>query len=112
VGIYVVENKEIAAIAWTGPNSPAYPRFPIHQGLNGEAVRTSRTMNVGDVSKDPRYLPTLGTTRSEIIVPVLSAASRQVIGTIDVESERFNAFASRDVKFLEECAGVLSPLYD
>jgi putative methionine-R-sulfoxide reductase with GAF domain len=74
VGIYVIENKELAAIAWTGPNAPAHPRFPIHQGLNGKAVRTSQTVNVGDVSKDPRYLTTLGTTRSEIIVPILSAA--------------------------------------
>ena len=38
VGLYDVTATEIAAIGWTGTEAPAFPRFPIGQGLNGAAV--------------------------------------------------------------------------
>ena len=46
---------------------------------------------VADVHKDPRYLPTFGSTQSEIVVPVITE-SEKVVGLIDVESEKLNAF--------------------
>jgi GAF domain-containing protein len=56
----------------------------------------------GDVSTDPRYVTTFPSTKSEIIVPVL--VGEIVLGTIDVESEHVDAFASQDVRFLKDCA--------
>ena len=95
VGIYDVDagRGEVSNIAWSGPAAPAHPVFPITQGLTGEAVAGRTTLNVGDVTRNQRYLTTFGTTRSEIIVPVLDEGSREVVGTIDVESEAVNAFA-------------------
>src|SRR5215831_3734395 len=46
---------------------------------------------VQDVASDSRYLTTIGGTRGEMIQPVLNQ-SGVVVGTIDVESERVNAF--------------------
>jgi putative methionine-R-sulfoxide reductase with GAF domain len=57
---------------------------------------------VQDVASDPRYLTTIGGTRGEMIQPVLDQSG--VAGTIDVESERVNAFSRRDEQLLEECA--------
>ncbi len=111
VGIYAVEGVEIAALGWSGPGEPAYPRFPVSKGLCGEAVRSRAPVVVGDVTKDPRYLTTFGSTRSEIIVPVVDPATRAALGVIDVESERLNAFADDDRKCLEECATLLVGLY-
>jgi L-methionine (R)-S-oxide reductase len=107
VGIYEVAGEEIAAIAWSGPAEPAYPRFPATRGLCGEAVRRGETVVVADVTKDPRYLTTFGSTRSEIVVPVLDPRSRRAVGTVDVESERVNAFSGEDRAFLERCAAEL-----
>jgi putative methionine-R-sulfoxide reductase with GAF domain len=59
---------------------------------------------------DPRYLTALDSTRSEIIVPILNDLS-QVIGTIDVESERPNAFDKDTEELLEDCAVLLQPLF-
>jgi putative methionine-R-sulfoxide reductase with GAF domain len=42
VGIYDVTEKEIAAIAWSGRDAPAYPRFPVTRGLSSEAVACHR----------------------------------------------------------------------
>ncbi len=112
VGIYEVDRKEISVIAWSGPNAPAHPRFPASQGLCGSAVKTRAAVVVGDVTKDPCYLTTFGSTRSEIIVPILPAATEPVLGTIDVESEQPNAFTEADRIFLEKCASVLAGLWE
>src|ERR687895_199912 len=65
----------------------------------------------GDVSKDPRYLKAFGTTRSEIIVPIVDRAGRKVMGTIDVESEKVDAFSEEDRAALERCAVALAELF-
>jgi putative methionine-R-sulfoxide reductase with GAF domain len=54
--------------------------------------------------------PAFGSTLSEIIVPALDPRSRAVIETIDVESERANAFSVHDQQLLEECACTALPL--
>ena len=104
VGIYGVAEDEIAVIAWSGPEAPAHPRFPATQGLCGDAARRKETLVVADVTKDSRYLTTLGSTRSEIVVPILDPGRRRTIGTLDVESEKTDAFTREDRLFLERCA--------
>jgi GAF domain-containing protein len=111
VGLYDVAAAEIVAVGWTGAAAPAFPRFPIDQGLNGAAVRSARPVVVQDVSADPRYLTTFGSTGAEAIFPVVSPSTGEVIGTIDAESDRKNAFTSDDDAFLSECAKALLPLW-
>ncbi len=110
VGIYHVLEDEIAVIGWTG-DAPALPRFPRTQGLNGESARTGAPLVVNDVSRDPRYLTTFGSTRSEMIVPIRSSAG-QIMGTIDVESDRVNAFGEDNVRFVEQCAMTLARIFE
>src|SRR5579863_5542485 len=102
-GIYEVDGEEIAAIAWTGAEPPAFPRFPKTQGLCGDAVGLGAAVVVGDVTRDSRYLTTFGSTRSEIVVPIFHATTRVPVGVIDVESEQFDAFNDWDRAFLEGC---------
>jgi len=112
VGIYDVGDEEIVLLAHTGSVAPQHRRFPIEQGLSAEAVRMRSSVVSNDVAGDSRYLRAFENTGSETIVPVLGPESGIVIGTLDVESDRVNAFSSDDVAFLEECASVLRPLYD
>lgn len=111
VGIYDVLPAEISAIAWTGVDTPAYPTFPIMQGLCGAAVASGRTIIAGDVSRDPRYLTTFGSTRSEMVVPIFSPKTHAVCGLIDIESERLNAFSDADRTFIEDCARAVAGLW-
>ena len=111
VGIYDVSADEIGVVAWSGPQAPAFPRFPSSQGLCGASVQAKTTIAVGDVTKDTRYLATLGTTRSEIVVPVLDPRSGEVVGLLDVESEVPDAFGAEDRRSIEECAAALTPLW-
>ena len=108
VGIYEVMGGDIAAIAWSGPGPPAHPRFPVTQGLCGDAVSRGQTVLVPDVTRDARYLTTFGSTRSEIVVPILDPRTGRALGTVDVESEKTDAFGEEDRTFLERCATELA----
>jgi GAF domain-containing protein len=110
VGIYDVTPEEVRIIAYSGPGEPAYPAFPRDRGLTGRALQSGQTVVVGDVTKDANYLTAFGTTRSEMIVPVY--ANGTIVGTIDVESERVDAFGDADRAALERAAKALTPLYD
>ncbi len=52
------------------------PSTRVTKGLTSAAVAEKRVINVGDVLSDPRYLTAPGTTRSEIIIPVLDARAK------------------------------------
>jgi putative methionine-R-sulfoxide reductase with GAF domain len=109
VGVYAVEDDEVVNLAWSGPGPPAHPRFAFGSGLTGAAIEARATIVSNDVATDSRYLRTLDTTGSEIIVPVI--ADDRVVGTLDVESARTGAFGEQDRRMLERIAAELLPLY-
>ena len=109
VGLYDVMPSEICAIAWTGTAAPVFPVFPRTHGLNGAAVVEQQPIVVNDVRNDSRYLTTFGTTLAEAIVPV--RVGETIVGTVDVESDRVDAFTDDDVEFLRRCAQALAPLW-
>jgi GAF domain-containing protein len=111
VGVYDVLSDLVSIIGWSGPSAPAYPEFPASEGLTGSAIQQKKAVIVGDVRTDSRYLTAFGTTLSEIIVPVLAPGGDRVIGTVDVESERANAFSERDQQMIEQCAQAALPLW-
>jgi L-methionine (R)-S-oxide reductase len=111
VGVYDVGDELVSIVSWSGPAAPAFPTFPVTKGLTGSAIQQKSTIVVGDVRTDPRYLTTLGGTLSEIIIPILSRPNEKVIGTIDVESERENAFSRGDCEILEQCAAAARSLW-
>jgi L-methionine (R)-S-oxide reductase len=112
VGLYEVGEKEIVNLAFDGPGAPAHPRFPVTRGLSATAVASKEAVVVGDVREDPRYLTAFGSTRSEMIVPVVDRTGREVVGTIDVESERVAAFSEEDRAALGRCAAALIELFE
>jgi putative methionine-R-sulfoxide reductase with GAF domain len=113
VGLYDVDHADglVSNIVWSGPGAPEFPIFPITKGLTGSAISSRKTVNVGNVAGDPRYLIAFQTTKSEIIVPIFDAGRENVVGTIDVESEQPNAFDPQTQGLLEECAELLRPLW-
>src|SRR5262249_25282735 len=112
VGLYDVDDREIAIIAWSGPGAPAYPRFPVTKGLSGHAVSSRSAVISNDVANDPRYLTAFGSTQSEMIVPVINPKTGTVVGTLDVESERKEAFEDKDRMAIEGCARALTKLWE
>jgi len=111
VGLYDVDAQFVTIIAFSGPGAPAFPAFPVTKGLTSAAIRDKAPLIVSDVRNDPRYLTAFGSTLSEIIIPVLNPVDGRVIGTVDVESERANAFGAADSERLQCLAGAALPLW-
>ena len=109
VGLYDVGDEHISTIAWTGSAVPAIAAFPLSTGLSGDAVRTRSPVIVGDLSTDTEHGTASPPTKSEIVVPVM--VGEAVLGTIDVESERVDAFSIQDVRFLQDCARAARQLW-
>ena len=107
VGVYKIIKDEFVIMAETGNEPATYPRFPVSQGLCGAALDSGKPIIVGDVHKDPRYLPTFHTTCSEIVVPMRNE-HRHILGILDVESDKLNAFADEDRQFLERAGGLIA----
>ena len=107
VAIYKIIKNEFVIMAETGKEPPTYARFPITQGLCGAALESGEPVVVGDVHRDMRYLPTFHTTRSEIIVPMRNS-HRHILGMLDAESDKLNAFGDEDLQFLERAGGLIA----
>ncbi len=60
------------------------------QGITGTAAALQKPVVVGDVRTDARYLNAVDAVRSELAVPML--ARGKLVGVIDVQSTRLNAY--------------------
>ncbi|MBV9501688.1 MAG: GAF domain-containing protein [Acidobacteriaceae bacterium] len=69
------------------------------EGITGAAAQSRRPILVGDVRTDPRYLNALDAVRAELTVPMLVRG--KLVGVIDLQSTRLNAFSEQDRALLE-----------
>lgn len=72
-------------------------------GVMGRVARTGQSQLVGNVHEDSDYILYDPETCSELAVPVKSGG--KIIGVIDVEQSRYNAFGLQDQQTLEALAG-------
>lgn len=68
--------------------------IPLEEGLTGLAAQQRMPVVCGDVRNDPRYLPVLDAISSEMAIPMTLRG--KLVGVIDIQSTRLNAFSSED----------------
>jgi len=78
------------------------------EGMIGYAASTAQPIIANDVTKDPYYVshPELADTRSECTVPLV--ISDRVIGVLDVQSNRVDAFGDDDLFLLQTLSDQLA----
>ncbi len=106
VGIYLVKGANLHLDAWSGPAPTVHTEIPVGKGICGWAAKSGRTEIVSDVTKDSRYLQCFTNTKSEIVVPIHNGG--KVVGEIDIDGDKLNAFSSMDREFLEAVAAKIS----
>jgi signal transduction histidine kinase len=84
------ESREYAVLTIDGP------------GLVAAAARTGETLNIADVSTDPRYLAGWRDARSELVVPL--KLDGEVVGILDMQSSTPGAFTPEDERTLSAFA--------
>jgi GAF domain-containing protein len=105
VGIYLLEGDDLVLGPYQGKPSP-HTRIPLNRGICGAAASRKATIVVDDVNADPRYLSCSLETKSEIVVPILRGDD--VLGEIDIDSDRPAAFGDDDRRLLEAVAAALA----
>jgi len=76
-------------------------RIAVTRGVCGAAVRSRATQRVDRVADRPDHIACSSSTRSEIVVPVVSR-QRGVLAVLDVDSNREAAFTDVDQSALED----------
>jgi L-methionine (R)-S-oxide reductase len=105
VGIYELFGNELVLGPFAGKPSP-HTHIPLGRGICGAAAAEKATIVVDDVNADPRYLACSLETKSEIVVPIMRGCD--VLGEIDIDSDRRAAFGPEDKRMLEVVAAALS----
>jgi sigma-B regulation protein RsbU (phosphoserine phosphatase) len=105
-GIFLVnhEKAEIEAEFFRGYESASMKQIhqKIGEGILGWVITHRTSANIPDVTKDQRYIIARKETRSELAVPLISEG--RVIGCLNVESDRIDAFNKDDMAILETFA--------
>jgi GAF domain-containing protein len=105
VGIYLLDGNELVLGPYVGKPSP-HTRIPLGRGICGAAAAEKATIVVDDVNADSRYLACSVETKSEIVVPIMQGT--EVLGEIDIDSDRPSAFGPKDRELLEPIAALLA----
>jgi len=106
VGIYILRDDMLVLGPWRGEQATEHIEIPVGRGVCGSAAKSGKTEIVPDVSVDERYLSCFISTKSEIVVPI--KRDGLVVGEIDIDSDKINAFSKKDAVFLERIANILS----
>ncbi len=107
VGFYLAQpDGSLQVGPYQGPI--ACMRLPKGRGVCGKAVESQRSVLVPDVRSYPGHIECNVRSKSEIVVPI--RADGRILGVLDVDSDKPNAFTETDRKRLEEIADLLAPL--
>ena len=87
-----------------GTVHPIGHRLKLGQGITGWVAERGETVLANDVSKDPRFhfVEELRDVKSELTVPI--TVGDEVVGILDIESTRLNAFDETDQSTAETLA--------
>ena len=98
VGFYLVKGNELVLGPFQGP--VACTRIPFGKGVCGTAWKERRTIIVPDVEQFPGHIACNSESKSEIVVPLFN--NGEIIGVLDIDSDRLNEFDETDAEYLEE----------
>lgn len=81
--------------------------IPFVRGVCGAAARSGEVQLVPDVEAFPGHIACSSSTRSEIVLPVFARGGR-LIGVLDIDSDRPDAFTATDAR---ELAAILAATF-
>jgi diguanylate cyclase (GGDEF)-like protein len=111
LGIYVLEGDTLHLGAQLGyPEDMLIPEIPLTSGVVGRTARTKETQLIRDVETDSEFLRGSYEVKSEVAVPLLKEG--QVLGVLNVESNRQRPLDENDVNLLNALAGSVAIAID
>ena len=103
------KNELVHIVGWnkSGTPTPRGHRQKIGEGLIGKAAQSKKTIVANDVSKEPSYVVFYQTkTKAELTIPLL--VEDYLVGVLDIQDIKKNAFTRDDISILESIANYIS----
>jgi signal transduction histidine kinase/putative methionine-R-sulfoxide reductase with GAF domain len=94
------DTGELETEVQTGGNTgPKYLALRPGYGITGWCALNRRSLLIPDVAAEPRYIPVRPAARCEMAAPIWDGD--QILGVVDLESDRVNGFTPADLALLE-----------
>ena len=103
-GFYRVIGEQLVLGPFQGP--VACTRIGFGKGVCGTSWKERKTYVVEDVELFPGHIACSSESRSEIVVPLYKGD--EVIGVLDIDSEKLATFDAIDKEWLEQIAEVIA----
>jgi L-methionine (R)-S-oxide reductase len=103
VGFYFLRGEELVLGPFQG--KVACVRIPLGRGVCGTAAQRRTTITVPDVEAFPGHIACDAASRSEIVVPLLTADG--LLGVLDLDSPRLGRFDAADAEGLRALVELL-----
>lgn len=103
-GFYRVQGDQLVLGPFQGPL--ACTRIAKGRGVCGTAWKNAETVVVEDVLQFPGHIACSSVSRSEIVVPMVH--NGEVVGVLDIDSEKISTFDDMDVLYLKKVVEILS----
>jgi L-methionine (R)-S-oxide reductase len=104
VGFYMVENKELILGPFQG--SIACTRIQKGRGVCGTVWENGHALIVPDVDQFEGHIACSSLSKSEIVIPLIQ--NEEVIGVLDIDSDKLNDFDKIDELYLTQICQWLS----
>lgn len=105
-GWYRVKDGELVLGPFQGPS--ACTRIQKGNGVCGTAWERNETVVVPDVDEFPGHIACDPRSKSEIVIPIHDDQGA-VIGVLDIDSDRKDAFDEEERSFLESAVKLIEP---
>jgi signal transduction histidine kinase len=112
MAVFVIEGDRLRLYSWFGdwPGSPSFS-LPVGPGsIVGRVAASGISMLVSDPTRTPDYFATAPDTKSEICVPI--RFGDRVLGAVNVESPRPDAYVQEDLERLQRLADQMAVVVD
>jgi L-methionine (R)-S-oxide reductase len=104
VGFYLLRGDQLVLGPFQGP--VACTRIEMDKGVCGHAYTTRETVIVPNVDEFPGHIACSSAARSEIVVPLVGT-NGEVVGVLDVDSDRLDDFSNVDAEGLGRVARLI-----
>ncbi len=105
VGFYLVDQNEQNLVLGPYQGPLACTRIDFGKGVCGKAMENQETIIVADVNNFPGHIACSSFSKSEIVIP--GKYNDEVYFVLDIDSEKLNAFDTKDRKYLEKIVELL-----
>lgn len=104
IGFYLIKDNQLVLGPFQGPI--ACTRINLGKGVCGTAWKNNEVIIVDDVDTFPGHIACSSLSKSEIVLPIYNS-KKEIIGVLDVDSDKYKSFDKTDELFLNQIIALL-----